>query len=241
MVPAELLIDCWEAASRAPAGWRGLALLHPTEDGEDFDRLSRLTLGRRDARLLELRRALFGDAMEGLATCPACGLVLDVGLRPSDLALAPAADVPMSVERDGWAVEFRLPDTRDLHAAAACPDVESARHVLIERCVVRATHGSVEVSPSGIPSEVIADMEEAMANADPQADLRFPLTCPDCAVSWEAGIDLEHFVGAEVATGARRLMRDVHRLAAAYGWTEAEILGLSTVRREAYLDLVAGE
>jgi hypothetical protein len=34
------------------------------------------------------------------------------------------------------------------------------------------------------------------------------------------------------------LLTEVHRLAQAYGWREAEILALSEARRHAYLELV---
>ena len=37
---------------------------------------------------------------------------------------------------------------------------------------------------------------------------------------------------------AVQLLDEVHQLATAYGWTEAEILALSDTRRAAYLDRV---
>jgi hypothetical protein len=44
----------------------------------------------------------------------------------------------------------------------------------------------------------------------------------------------------EVEAGAIALVQDVHLLAAAYGWSEAEVLGLGPARRRAYLELVRG-
>ena len=43
----------------------------------------------------------------------------------------------------------------------------------------------------------------------------------------------------EVQAHAAQLLRDVHLLASNYGWREAEILNLSPVRRQAYLELIA--
>src|SRR5438128_8953389 len=142
MTSASLLIECWEAAQAAPAEWRGLALLQAAGDGEGPDALARLAVGRRDSRLLELHRALFGDAIEGLASCPACGLTVEVGFRVGDIAIEPIAGAPTAVERDGWSIEFRLPDSRDMWAAAAGGDLAQARSVLIERCVLRMTRNS---------------------------------------------------------------------------------------------------
>ena len=38
---------------------------------------------------------------------------------------------------------------------------------------------------------------------------------------------------------AQRLLMEVHLLARAYGWREADILGMSPARRNAYLQRVA--
>ena len=35
-------------------------------------------------------------------------------------------------------------------------------------------------------------------------------------------------------------MSDVHALASAYGWTESDVLGMTSVRRQAYLSLAVG-
>ena len=37
---------------------------------------------------------------------------------------------------------------------------------------------------------------------------------------------------------AKRLLMDVHLLARAYGWSEAEVLALSPARRRFYLEMV---
>jgi hypothetical protein len=48
--------------------------------------------------------------------------------------------------------------------------------------------------------------------------------------------DIATFFWAEVSAHARRLIRDVHALARAYGWREVEILSMSGWRRERYLE-----
>ena len=42
----------------------------------------------------------------------------------------------------------------------------------------------------------------------------------------------------ELEAQAKRLLRSVHVLASAYGWSESEILALSEARRDAYVELV---
>jgi hypothetical protein len=241
MTAASLLINCWESASRAPARWRTLALVLPAVDGADVESMAGLPVGRLDSRLLELRRHLFGEDMEALASCPACGQLVDLSFEVGEITVEPPADPPLVAEVDGWSIEFRLPDSRDMQAAASCAGAEAARRLLIDRCVLGLTRASQPHAIEDAPAELIAAMEDAMAAADPQADMRLKLACPDCGVEWEATLDPGSFVGAEVSSGARRLLGEIHRLAAAYGWSEAEILGLPSRRRQAYLDLMAAE
>ncbi|HUD55174.1 MAG TPA: hypothetical protein VMR02_08095 [Terracidiphilus sp.] len=42
----------------------------------------------------------------------------------------------------------------------------------------------------------------------------------------------------QIEARARRLLYEVHTLAAAYGWSEREILSLSAPRRALYLEMV---
>ena len=74
--------------------------------------------------------------------------------------------------------------------------------------------------------------------ADPQASVRLALTCPACAHGSERPFDVVAYLWIEVDAWARRTLAEVHALAAAYGWSEREILALSARRRQLYLELV---
>jgi rubredoxin len=88
----------------------------------------------------------------------------------------------------------------------------------------------------GIPREQI---EGALESADPWADLSLAFQCPACGRDGEAGFDVASYLWEEVDVSARQLLNEVHLLAQAYGWSEAEILALSPARRSAYLARVA--
>jgi hypothetical protein len=62
--------------------------------------------------------------------------------------------------------------------------------------------------------------------------------CPACGVVFEESLDLASFLWSEFEGRAKRLLLDVHLLARAYGWSEAEVLSLSPVRRAFYLEMV---
>ena len=77
-----------------------------------------------------------------------------------------------------------------------------------------------------------------MALVDPQADVQLALSCPACGQQWRATFDVVSFLWDELDAWARRLLREVHTLASAYHWREADILAMSRWRRQYYLDLV---
>jgi Zn-finger nucleic acid-binding protein len=238
MREASLLLSCWESASRMREPWATLGLLEPLAEESEFASLASLSVGERDARLLALRRRLFGEPVEALAVCPQCGSTVELNFQVSNMEVKPPANAQLWVEHRGWRVDFRLPDSRDLAAVAACTSVEEARRRLIERCVVNVSRRSKPYPADDAPQHLIQLMEERMSEADPQADIRLKMTCPGCGGAWTAGLEIDAFVAKEVAAGARRLLQEVHRLARAYGWSEGEILGMAVSRRQAYLELV---
>jgi hypothetical protein len=77
-----------------------------------------------------------------------------------------------------------------------------------------------------------------MAQADPQADIQLDLSCPACQHHWQAAFDVVAFLWNEIDSWAHRILSDIHVIASAYGWSEADILALSAARRQTYLDLI---
>ena len=51
-------------------------------------------------------------------------------------------------------------------------------------------------------------------------------------------MDVVGFFWREIQSAARRVVLEVDALARAYGWSEAAILGMSSARRNLYLELV---
>ena len=68
--------------------------------------------------------------------------------------------------------------------------------------------------------------------------MRLALRCDACGHEWVSPFDIGAFLLREVEAWAEGLLREVHALARAYGWSERAILDLSARRRRAYLDLV---
>jgi hypothetical protein len=233
---AAATLELWLAAEGLSPVERALVL---AAEQTDVDELARLPLGRRDARLLALHTALAGGTLEATAVCPTCGEQADFAVDAQAL-LAPAAEPaePVPLEVGGYGVEWRSPDSRDVAAAAETSEAAAAERVLLARCVTAASGPDGEVEASALPGDVRNALARAMADADPLAEVLVNVACPACDVEFVADLDVGGFVWAELQAQARRLLREVDVLARAYGWTEAEVLGLPQPRRAAYLALV---
>jgi predicted RNA-binding Zn-ribbon protein involved in translation (DUF1610 family) len=229
---AEKILAVWEAGQQQHELDRALTLLATGAQGLSRDELADLTIGERDARLLQLRTLVLGPSATGFAECPQCGERVEFPIDTAALAQpTELATAPHQIEVDGKRVRFRLPTSRDLAEVVAAPDASQGLRRLIERCVIE------ESSTNKLPNETIEALNRAMLEADPQAEIIVTFSCPGCGRRWEMLFDIAHFFWDEIAAQARRLLREIDALARAYGWSEREILGLSTRRRQSYLEL----
>lgn len=194
-----------------------------------------LTCGDREALLLHLRRATFGDRLACTLECPACGEAMDLDLSVAELLVEPGPDprgeqVMALILADGSAVRFRLPTGADLEAAARAGGVEDGVRALLERCVS---------APAGLCAEARTELAARMASLDPQAEIRLQLRCPDCGHDFAALLDAAAVLFDELVSDRAALYGEVHEIALRYHWSEADILALEVPRRREYLELLA--
>ncbi|MFC5526867.1 hypothetical protein ACFPPA_14090 [Rhodanobacter ginsengisoli] len=241
--PAQLL-QVWERGGEQSAAASALLLLGSCCEDHSAEALAALPLGRRDALLLQLRARLFGEDIDTLASCPQCAAVVEASFRCDDLLLpASGAEAATPVlehvsDAHGVRVPFRLPDSNDLLALEHCTDAGQARQLLLARCVLAADTGA-GCDVHALPPPLQSEIAQAMAQADPQADLQLAFRCPDCGHRWQPMFDIARFLWQELHAWALHMLREVDTLAQAYHWPEADILGLSPRRRQAYLELCA--
>jgi hypothetical protein len=241
---AAKILEAWERGQGRSSVERALALLAAGLPSSRPADLAELSLGRRDLLLLRLRELTLGSTLKGYANCPRCGVTIDFSVLVDDVWFpAPRLAAGEQGERlttaDGWEVEFRLPNSRDLAAAAGCRGVEEARGLLLGRTIVAARHRGREVAAGELPPEVVAAVAERLEACDPQAETPLALACARCGHRWQLLLDIAAFLWSEVAALAERLLLDVHALARFYGWSEAEIIAMSAARREFYLEHAA--
>jgi hypothetical protein len=235
------LHSVWERGQDEPPVRRALALLAAACSETPADDLAGLGIGRRDRLLLELRERTFGPRLVSVASCPACGERLEVQLAVQDLLAAETdgEEAPLGLAEAGWEVRFRLPHSLDLLALAGSADAGEARRRLLAACLFAVrSPGGEETPADALPDGVLEAVSARMAAADPLADIELALTCPACGHAWPALFDIVSFFWTEIDAWAQLLLREIHVLAAAYGWREADILALSPRRRRAYLEMV---
>jgi hypothetical protein len=242
------LLTIWERGLAAFPFERALAILSVACPETSPAALARLSIGRRDAHLLQLREWAFGSELAIMASCPSCCQTLEVTMPVAALrvsadsagdavgneAVNTSEDFVGSLMLQDYQVHYRSPNTEDV---AACAGLEPAasRRQLLAHCVTDARREGISVSAEDLPEDVVQKVEEHIAAIDPQADMSLDLVCPECCRRWTEGFDIVSFFWTEIDAWARRILRDVNILARAYGWRESDILALSPVRRQIYL------
>lgn len=236
---ASELLQAWEEGAGRGTAERALSLLALALPECSAAALGQCSVGTRDSLLLALRERLFGGELESVAPCPACGATLETRWRADALRgpAAPAAHQELELTSHGHRVVFRLPTAQDLVSIENGIDAGNARAALLARCVHAASRDGQPLTAADLPDEVVAALETSMAEADPLAEIEIRLQCPECGHAWNAAFDIARFLWSETDAWAQRLLVDVHRLACAYGWREADILGMSANRRHLYLQM----
>lgn len=237
---AEQLLNLWERHHAAHPLRRALALLEAAWPQADALAWAQVPVGARDAWLLRLFEDLFGPQLRTVAECPRCGERLEADFLASDIRsrepAPPAPAAPLHWQGAGCSAAYRLPNTEDLLLAA--PAGTDATRALLRRCVVEARQGRRAIAPDELSEGAVAGIAEAMAAADPDADVRLALSCPACGHAWRLGFDIVSYFWGELSDWAWRTLAEVDRLARSYGWSEQEILRLSPTRRQLYLELL---
>ncbi len=234
------MLELWESGAALHPGDRRAALVGLVVPEAAHRAPPDQPLGDCDTALWQARRASFGDAATGVVRCPGCGERLEFDISCSRMVdgRRPAATRVEVCEGD-FVAEVRAATCADLQAAARCLDVDAAKRVLLERCVVRLSRsGEVAGEIHTLPPTLVQKIADAMIAADGAAETLVVVECPTCRRTSEHVIDISQFLWAEVCDRAIRVLVEVHLLARAYGWSEDDILAMSARRRAAYLHLV---
>lgn len=234
------VLTVWERGQGQHPLERSLTILATALPECSREELANLSIGTRDALLLDLNRNTFGDRLDIWVSCPACRERLEFDVRTSNLLAMTKGhqSADHTLKHHGFDLRFRLPNSYDLAAAIREPDPDSACRRLIDAVVIQASRDG---RPSSIDRLIDGEadlLSEALMNADPLCEIQFNLSCPSCGHTWAPIFDAGAYLWSKIEVCAVQLLSEVHILARAYAWSEEEILSLSDTRRNRYLGLI---
>jgi hypothetical protein len=225
-------LNLWESGAGLHPLDQGLLTLGVALPGTSHAALADWPLGKRNLALVQLSCASFGSLLQGWMACGNCNENLEIEMDGQALVDS-SADENRTLEEPILfkGQSFRLPTTRDLARAAKETDVRLAAIRLADSCCLE-TAESRDWSDDDLDH-----LGRRLAMADPLAEIRLALRCPVCGNEWTENLDIISFLWREIEARARKLLFEVHTLASAYGWSEADILSMSDNRRALYLEM----
>lgn len=234
------ILKVWETGQHQHPLDRALTVLAFACQEKTREELVSYSVAYRDGLLMDLRKRMLGPTLKAFAECPRCNEQLEFTLSVDDIKGADSIceEKPLELAVGGLNLRFRLPNTADLAAVVGRENAETARRELTTRCVLEVIRNGEPVEGNAFSPEVVTALEDRLEEAGSQAEVLLDLICPACGYGWQMIFDVVSFFWEELQAQARRLLREVHTLASAYGWREAEILSLSPLRKQFYLEMV---
>jgi hypothetical protein len=227
------LLDAWEAALSEPEQFRAPSLLVSLGWLANTDALAVSTTGETDRLLFALREVVFGPALECVAACPSCGETREFTTTASDLVPPAPTAVAERLDLLDRGLQCRPllnSDVRDLLSTVGPID---------SRRLLRTCHQGDDTAIDALADEDCDHALGQLAEADPGSFIEIALDCV-CGHRWIDEFDIRTFLLTELTDWAVRALRDVHRLASRYGWSESAILAMSPWRKRIYLEACEG-
>lgn len=237
----ELLLF-WEKAFHQPLIERCLLLLAAAYPDCDLQKAASLSIGNRDARLVELREKLFGPVLRNTANCPACDQRIEWETPVSAFKLQPVngdvAERELELAYEGNPVVFRLPNSRDVLEVLKVDDDNLKADLLVRKCILETALPVKQMET--VPEELRRAITQKMAEQDPQADITLNIQCPECNYRWTLVFDIMQYLWTEINDRTVKLLQDIYLLANTFGWSERSILDMSRFRRNLYVNMING-
>ena len=200
-----------------------------------------LSIGERDAHLLQLREWLFGSRLQNLAHCPKCATPVEWETNTTELYLRDPSPEPVvkeySLTLEEFNLRFRLLNSNDLLKATSHPALHDPKK-LLSGCILMAKKGEQDYPAEALPDSIWDALDQRMGEEDPQADIQMLAQCPLCSHNWKVPFDIMSYLWTEIENWARHLLHEVYLLARAFGWSERDILCMSAQRRQLYLEML---
>lgn len=236
------VLQVWEETYGEPVLEKCTLLLGKACSSSHPDQITQLSIGERDARLLQLREWTFGYTLKNQINCPNCNETIEWEADSRELHLQPLgqdfSERIFHFTIDDFDLHFRLPNSIDIAKVLSGGLNDMSERKILSDCLVKIHQNNRECSPADLPEEVFNALDERMAKEDPQADIRMNLTCPVCRAPAEVYFDIASYFWAEINNWSYRVFQEVYLLAKTFGWSEKDILNMSAHRRQLYINMI---
>ncbi|HYL17706.1 MAG TPA: hypothetical protein VEV20_03440 [Burkholderiales bacterium] len=211
------------------------------------ERLDAATLDRRVRALLRIVRETQGDRLLWKTRCANadCGHEMELELSVSQLLSAPEPAECFSWSAEpGCELELRLPTGRDQiewRESAADANEEEGVDLRMASSLVSRVNGQPPASDWTLPPDWLPALDAAFREHDVLTAMELQVSCPWCGKESALEPDVEALALSRLAAEQRRVLEEIHQLASAYHWTEADVLALPRLRRSFYIARTGGE
>lgn len=185
-----------------------------------------LSVTDRDTLLAAVYARTYGDRIDSTVQCRQCGNRYDMNFSLAELqrAVGLHGEPVPAVRATSKGVEYRVPTGRDELAVEALGP--SAVRELRRRIAPAAQDGD------------IAELDAELERAAPVLDADLNAQCPECGGQQSFRFNIQQYLLESLVLERPRLWREVHRIAAAYGWGLESILSLRRSERRRLVDQI---
>ena len=234
---ADQLLEVWENTWNKSPLERSIHLINAASSHSDLNRIAHYSIGERDARLLLLRKWMFGNRLSNLSNCPSCAEKVEWEMNVEEISLQNLREGTnkevFELDHDDFQIKYRLINSLDM----LNKNFTDARS-LINNCIVEVRKGNEEFEKVDLPDTIYSAIEREMYQADPQAHIGISLDCPSCEHAWSASFSIMQYIWIEIEVWAKHLLRDIYLIAKNFGWSERDILNMNPNRRQLYLQMI---
>ena len=203
--------------------------------------LAALSAWDREQALASAYVQIYGDKIESVISCSACGANFDLDFSLSELlsSLVPDGEashiekIKANVYQMPEGVQFRLPTGLDEFEVIGLSSTQ-AENVLLQRCVIAHPDGLT----ADMDEQQKQNIQAAIESVSPIVDVELDASCPECKHQQLVHFDLQHYFLIALNKERSKLMHEVHALASHYGWSLAEILQLPRSQRRVLVQLI---
>ncbi len=236
------LLDLWEIGQVQSPLQFSMNLLCEALPSLNLAQAALLPVGKRDSILLKLRESIFGPYFSNLAICPSCEEKVEWEMNIDNFMLPELSELILKktyeLKKGSYFITFRLPNTRDIINASSANNKKDVYRYILSECIhdIKYKRKSLEIEK--LPEEVVNSISEQMNIEDKHADIQISLTCPHCLYIWNITFDIISYLWDETNAWAYHVLREIGIIATNFGWSEEEILNLSSIRRQTYLEIL---